>query len=727
MKLLNNTKHKWMRGLGLACIGLAVFSGCREEINKDDLYTFTGETVGSFLEKNDSLFSNYVALLNTVRLSDRTQSTVSNLLTSYGHYTCFAPTNEAVQNFLDQAYNDGKFISKDFAVLLDSAKAGKHLGDSLAKVIVFNSIINCGDNTAYSTSLFPGNNGVFSLPNMKDRYLTTTADTVNGVSYFFVLEDCRVDYKDIEVENGYIHGVNKVVAPSNSSVTDLFGGIKNMTLFTTLLEKTGWIDSMSIDKYLDPEYEEIYKDLDLSTAIPTKIGTQNGANALLPEHRKYGFTVFAETDDVLTQALDLKNPEELITKLNEYLKKQYAFMGSEVTYETSDEELKKPDNAINQFVSYHLLPVALASNQLVNHWSEKDFDVEEAKKGNIIITIPVYEYYETMNQPGAPRRLLKIYQSKSSNGVRLNRKPDMDLTTYQEKGVVDGLEGALVNTSQESEVSMSTALNGYIYPIDRILVYNEDVAQKVLQERLRFDWASLLPELINLGYRRPMTTYSNNKTLIYFPPSFKLKNVERSPYTVFTYLSGVNATAWSDYQGDEVFVVGNYDVTLTLPPVPYDGTYEIRYAVSGNPERGMCQVYFGEKGTTLAPVDVPMDLRMPYAGPGGTGGLTVLNVGWEVENKDDPAYNEEVAKNLRNNGWVRGPRYYKTPTSGGMAYDNAACNRKILTQSYMETGKTYCLRFKSALDNTQTEFFCDYIEIVPSEIYAHPTIPEDEW
>lgn len=726
MKLLNNAKQKWMRGLGLACIGLTIFSSCREEINKDDLYTFTGETVGSFLEKNDSIYSQYVALLNVVKQSDRTQSTVSKLLTTYGNYTCFAPTNDAINEFLDSAYIQGKFNSKDFTVFLDSAKAGLHLGDSLAKVIVYNSIINCGNNTAYETAVFPVDNGVFSLPNMNDRYLTANSVTENGKMEYYILDDVKVIYKDIEVENGYIQGVNKVIAPSNSSISDLFLGTKDMTMFATLLQKTGWDDSMGIDKYLDTEYEEVYKTLDLSTAIPDKIGQsgQSGSNALLPEHRKYGFTVFAETDDVLKKELGITDASQLIDKLNEYLKKQYEFMGTAVTFGTSDEELQRADNAINQFVAYHLLPVSLASNQLVNHWNEKDFDVNEAKKGNIIVTVPVYEYFETMSRPGAPRRLLKITESKTSGGKRLNRKAQMDLKTYQEESV--DIEGALINTSTESATTMSSALNGYIYPIDRILIYNQDVAEKVLRERLRFDWASLLPELINLGYRRPMTSYSNNKTMIFFPTEFKLKNIQRSQFTVFTYLSGVNATNWSDYQGDEVFVVGNYDLTLTLPPVPYDGTYEIRYAVSGNPERGMCQVYFGEEGTTLAPVDVPMDLRMQYAQPGGVGGLADLNVGWEVESEDQ-SYNEEVAKNLRNSGWVRGPRYYTTPTSGGMAYNNTACNRKILTQQYMETGKTYCLRFKSALDNTQTEFFCDYIEIVPSEVYAHPTIPEDEW
>lgn len=724
MKSSNNIKHKWMRGAALACLGMLVFSGCREEINKDDLYTFTGETVESFLEKNDSLYSSYVELLGLVRQSDRTQSTVSKLLSAYGNYTCFAPTNEAINEFLDSAYVQGKFNSNDFAVFLDSVKAGGHMSDSLAKVIVYNSIIDCGNSTAYETAVFPTDNGIFSLPNMNDRYLTASSSTENGKMEYYIQKDVKVIYRDIEVENGYVQGVNKVIAPSNSSVSDLFKNTKNMTMFATLLQKTGWEDSMGIDKYLDPEYEEYYKNLDLSNAIPDKMGTQSGSNALLPEHRKYGFTVFAETDDVFKKELHLQDPSQLIEKLNEYLKEQYDFLGSQVTYGTSDEDLKRPDNAINQFVAYHLLPVSLASNQLVNHWNEKDFDREEAKKGNIVVTIPVYEYYETMSQTGGPRRLLKITESSNESGKRLNRKATMDRDTYKETSVE--IEGALINTQAGAENSVNSALNGYIYPIDRILVYNYDVVDKVLKERLRFDWASLLPELINLGYRRPMSLYSNDKSMIYFPPEFKLQNIQRSQFTIFTYLSGATATNWSDYQGDEVFVVGNYDLTLKLPPVPYDGTYEIRYAVSGNPERGMCQVYFGEEGTTLSPVDVPMDLRMPYASAGGNGGLATLNVGWEL-GSEDQSYNEEVAKNLRNNGWVRGPRYYTTPTSNSMAYDNAACNRKILTQQYMETGKTYYLRFKSALDNTQTEFFCDYIEIVPSEVYAHPTIPEDEW
>lgn len=728
MKLSNCIKHKWLRGVGLACLGLVVFSGCREEINKDDLYTFTGETVESFLEKNDSLYSRYVDLLGIVKQSSRTQSTVSKLLSAYGNYTCFAPTNEAIGEFLDSAYVQGKFASNDFAVFLDSVRAGGQAGDSLAKVIVYNSIIDCGNTTAYETAVFPVDNGAFSLPNMNDRYLTANTATENGKMEYFLLDDVKVIYRDNEVENGYVHGVNKVVAPSTSTVSDLFKNTKNMTLFALLFEKTGWADSMSTsDKYLDEEYENYYMSTDMDAELPKQIGTQPTANAFIPEHRKYGFTVFAETDDVLTKKLKLSNPSELIEKLNAFLEEKYSGM-SGVTFGTSDEDLKKPDNAINQFVAYHLLPVSLPTNQLVYHFNEKDFDKAEAiNNGNVVVTVPVFEYYETMSQAGGPRRLLKITESKTSGGKRLNRKATMNPNTYQEETVDQ--DGILINTSAEGDNSVVSALNGYIYPINDILVYTNDItARKVLNERLRIDGASLLNELINLGYRRPMQAYSGDKTIVYFPQNFKLKNFQRSSFTQLVYSSGVKSS-WSDYQGDEIIVIGNYDITIKLPPVPYDGTYEIRWGLSGNPHRGMCQVYFGEEGQNLTPVDIPMDLRMTNGNinkENKTGGLYDLNVGWEVES-EDPNFNEQVNKDLRNNKWMKGPRYFKAEVQGPMVYDNPCVVRKILTQQDMKANKTYYLRLKSALDNTNTELFFDYIEIVPSSVYANPTKLEDEW
>ena len=484
MKAFENIKHKWAKLLMISSAGLLVFSACKEEIDTANRFTFTGETVASFLQKNDTLFGQYTELLKNVKQSSKTQSTIATLLSiTTNNYTCFAPTNQAINDFLDSAYTKGVFPSNDFLVFLDSVKADKEIADSLAEVIVLNSVISHGNDVkGLEAENFPDDNGTFPLPNLKDRYLTANKETpVGGQTEYYILEDVKVVYKNLKVENGYIHGVNKVVSPATEGVSEIFAGVKNMTLFDQLLQKTGWSDSVSASHALDQAYDELYLSTDLESEMPDKIAAgQSKSTAYVPEHRKYGFTIFAETDEALNNILGLSSPDELIQKLSDHL---YGLWGNGqmegVTFGTSDEDLRKPDNAINQFVAYHILPVALPSNQLVYHYNEKDYDRKTGR-----LTIPVFEYYETMSMAGGPRRLLKIYQSRESGGVRLNRKPIMDTETYEEMGT--DVEGILVG-GQQGLGAVISAVNGYVYPIDELLVYtNEETARKVLKETDQF-------------------------------------------------------------------------------------------------------------------------------------------------------------------------------------------------------------------------------------------------
>ena len=45
------------------------------------------------------------------------------------------------------------------------------------------------------------------------------------------------------------------------------------------------------------------------------------------------------------------------------------------------------------------------------------------------------------------------------------------------------------------------ALNGFYYPIDDVLWYDDDVPGKVLNERIRFDVLAIQPELMTNGMR----------------------------------------------------------------------------------------------------------------------------------------------------------------------------------------------------------------------------------
>ena len=73
--------------------------GCSEEVDTSARYVFADETIKSYLEKHEH-YSEYVKLLDMVPVSRQSQSTLGQLLAARGHYTCFAPTNDAITAYL---------------------------------------------------------------------------------------------------------------------------------------------------------------------------------------------------------------------------------------------------------------------------------------------------------------------------------------------------------------------------------------------------------------------------------------------------------------------------------------------------------------------------------------------------------------------------------------------------------------------------------------------------
>ena len=45
----------------------------------------------------------------------------------------------------------------------------------------------------------------------------------------------------------------------------------------------------------------------------------------------------------------------------------------------------------------------------------------------------------------------------------------------------------------------------------------------------------------------------------------------------------------------------------------------------------------------------------------------------------------------------------------------------------LEAGETYYIRFKSVLEEEAKEFYMDYFEYVPKEVYDNPEESEDIW
>ena len=94
--ILGRIVDKALKVLSL-CVVLGV-TGCSEDIDESNRYTFTGETVVDYLENRSDIYSSFIYILDKATVGKG--GNVRHLLSTYGTYTCFAPTNEAIERFL---------------------------------------------------------------------------------------------------------------------------------------------------------------------------------------------------------------------------------------------------------------------------------------------------------------------------------------------------------------------------------------------------------------------------------------------------------------------------------------------------------------------------------------------------------------------------------------------------------------------------------------------------
>ena len=585
---------------------LLFVSSCKENIDMSDQFTFTDETIISYLEKHDTTYSEYLRILNEVKVSRRSNSTLYQLLTARGNYTVFAPTNQAIQNYLDTLYKNNIITEPTWNGFPNEVKY-----DSIQKVIAFNSVIDGGDEVQpFQLSSFPEEGEEFSMSNMNDRRLKVHYGADPDSVY--INDVCLMSLKnrDIPAINGYIHAMHDVIAPSNETVGDVFAGIidsgkEGYLILAKMLQACGLLDTLT--KVKDEKYEDLYQSGELKDD-PWKVPTEPG-NSYIPEHRYYGFTIFAEPDSLWKDVIGKPVNQITMEDIRQYIQQNNLTPGA-----VDDENYKNVDNSLNQFVTYHILPMRIPKEKLVIHYNERGYTWGTTKSA----TIPVFEYYTTMGK----RRLLKIYESRQTNGsIYLNRFAKLRngrRENYNEVIPCDpDKEGIRINADESNNID--DRVNGLIYPIEKVLAYDNETRDNLQKERIRFDVASIFPEFMNNNIRGDRVGNAKSLRVAIYPN-------EKYPYfndaylydgCKFNYLSGFKQ-AWNNYQGDELNVIGNYEMLFRLPPVPRSGTYEIRYLVgAGSQYRGLCQVYFGESDSAddfpfdkMAAQGIPLDLRM---------------------------------------------------------------------------------------------------------------------
>ncbi|MBQ0022560.1 MAG: fasciclin domain-containing protein [Prevotellaceae bacterium] len=698
MKIVNNIFKYCGAGLIMLAAATVTLNSCTENIDDSDLYTFTGEMMIDHFEKDPDTYSSYLTLLGKVHPSKRSASTMKELLSARGNYTCFAPTNKAIEKYLDSLLHmaEPEVSSTDI----------NEIPDSVAETIVFNSIIENGNEAAFAVTDFE--EGALAKTNMKDRFIDISYgndENNNTVIYVNVSSKILESTEENEIENGFIHTIDKVLSPSNASVADLLTTTENTKIFGLLIEKTGWAKKMSV--YQDKEWEAKHEDIRGTNYKPAKFDCK------YPEHRYTCFTVFVETDSVFTAngITDIESLYEYV-KANAYYDDDTS-LGKETSWGT---DYENENNWLNQFVAYHILPERLTYNKLVTFANEPGYDAStiETRNSNSFTT-NVWEYWETI---GVHRRSLKVTGIRGEK--RINRVSVYNKNNYRERTSEMSMFGIKVN--QNNDIYGNNALNGYYYPIDQILIWNKDVPNKVLNERMRYDVTAMFPEFMSNDLRLNFHYNDRDDGGIIFTDDYLENLVDISSTTYFQYLPnrghGHGPGSWMNYQTDEFNIQGEFDFTMKLPPVPYTGTYEIRYGINANDNRGMAQIYIGKNPRNLPAIGIPIDLR-------SSSGTNPVATGWVKDGTDADA-NAETDKTMRNLGFMKGPKYVTLNAGAENGRDNQNCLRKIIYTGQLEAGQTYYIRFKSVLSGSNFEFFYDYLELVPKSVYEGLEA-EDVW
>lgn len=679
-------------GLGLLYLALLTMTlsmvSCVRDPEGDSLYTFTGETVESFLAKDSDLASfNYIV----------TRAGLDRMMSSYGQYTCYAPGNAGVAKYIDSLYNDKEAVVEHNG-MTSNTLAG--LSDSLCTDIAKYHL----SNGLYSIIEMGGSGATVST--MLGRPISTSVDSLGRT----VLNSVSViTSEDNDVSNGVVHKCTRVVPRTSRLLGDTFSRLEGYTIFNEALQRSGLSDSI-----VKSDKGKTYK---LSDNTDT-----DGSKLYTPTRCKIGYTIFAESDDVM-KANGINSFNDLVAYANKVYGNApswYDYMSEKGLSVSTGNDYTNRSNALNMFVAYHILYASMAQDQMV--FEDKAGVNADADKWNYANGGEPYDYYETM----LPKTLIKIWEPQPGKTLYINRYRTFNTLTNELASM--GTNHTLVAPGVVIDRTDITAYNGYIHPIKGMLVYNEQVPNGVLHERMRFDATTFLPEFINNGFRYKYTSEvsvmngGGSGARVAFPVNY-FDNVVcyNGEQTALRYNVKGDYRA---YQADAFQGWGQYDLAVKLPPVP-SGLYEFRLFYSPMAHGGMMQFYLGTSTNVqqMDALDIPLDVRIDAAD---------ARVGWtSFYNEDDQGVASDEA--LRNRGYMRGP--YSFCGHPGSGWNNTDMNcrgdgvvvlRRILSRTNFKQSEDHWFRFKNVLNyGKELKWQLDFIELVPVDVVDNDQYSED--
>ncbi len=266
-------------------IAFLFFYSCTELKLKET--TDETQNVTEFLRDNEeySLFLEMLDLTN-----------YASYMNTYGTFTVFIPTNEAVNKYLkDLGYTSLTQVPID----------------DLKKTVKLHII-----DTKYTTASFT--DGKLFNPTLLGQYIITGNTVVNGESYRTLNKEAKILSSNLALGNAVVHITDKVLSVANKTLAQTIEENPELSLFTEVLKATGWFEKLNQPVTYDAN----------------KVGSF--------------LTVLVQSNEVYnkTKWTNPKTKVELTLNTLENLKKRYSHLGD-------------PTNAadsLNLYVQYHVIP-----------------------------------------------------------------------------------------------------------------------------------------------------------------------------------------------------------------------------------------------------------------------------------------------------------------------------------------------------------------------------------
>lgn len=643
----------------ILCATLFLTGSCLDEQHPGQYYTFEGYTVATFLEKNEDQFSSFISILKAANYWGE--------MNTYGKYTCFAPTNDAVDRFIQE---------KDFGSLENLLENHKDYCDTISMTHLV------GD----SYFIHDLSEGGLPKTNFNDRFLTLSFDSAVGGDGHTRLRYCinkntHITEFDDTVQNGVVHVVDKIINFGGDYIYDVVLSNPDVSIFAHALRLVGLEDSLKL------WYDETYSvGLD-SVLTPIKIEVYEGGfyDVTWWERRKTNFTFLVEPDSIYNKH-GIYNVEDLIQYAKEVYDESYPEDAG-----LYDDDFTNRKNPLNRFVSYHILPF---------YCGYRNFNlVFDFMNLYMVGTTDPEDYFE----PYADNTLMRV--STNFRGVK-----DVFVNALGREGngtegyAGEPIRGARIYSPTEMGTVEQEGRNGIFHYIDDIIAYSAEVRDRVLNKRLRVDWTTISPEFLTSGARHRKSDGSNEGVCFKQPKNFHL-------YSDCTFSVRSPHKSCYVYEGNAIDIVGAFDFWVKLPPVPRDGTYELRVSFrNAGSIAGVVQNYIAVgKPEDWQPLGIPTDLRVSAE--------SNPNIGWvSDEDLGDEEAIRLLDKAMRNRGYMKSSDAIQTYE--GVAHRNKpGLARRILTTDYFYSSQKYYARMKLVLDNPRAEMTIDYMEWVPKSVY----------